>query len=95
MCPIAGVALVAVIMSALVIGCLVRKLMTGKYNRQTAAEDHRRADRLYDRARDPNLPAEQKEKFFNEAAENEKHARMAADEEVHGGEVGGRNLGLG
>ena len=54
--------------------------MTGKYNRQTAAEDRRRADRLYERARDPDLPGGQKEKIFNEAAENEKHARTVTDE---------------
>jgi len=69
-CPIAGVVLVAVIVSAIVIGCLFRKRMTGIYNRQTSAEARIRADTLYERARDPNLPAEQIERFFNEAAEN-------------------------
>jgi len=44
--------------------------MTGIYNRQTSAEARIRADTLYERARDPNLPAEQIERFFNEAAEN-------------------------
>jgi len=79
-CPIAGVALVVVIVKAVVIGCLVMKLVKRKINRQTAAEDRCRADEWYKRAQNPNLTAGQRDECFNMVNKNEDHAlRVTAD----------------
>ena len=80
-CPIAGVALVVVIVIALVIGCPVMKLIKGRMHQH-------RADELYDRAATGNLTDGQKEEFVNEGKKYEEKARMGMDgEESEGEEV--------
>ena len=81
-CPIAGVALVVVLVIGVVIGCLARKLIKGRYNRQTAKEDRGRADTWFEKSQNPNLTAEQKDTCLEQVAKCEEHARVVtcADE---------------
>jgi len=79
-CPIAGVALVVVIVKAVVIGCLVRMLIKRRCNRQTAEEDRSRADIWFERAQNRNLTEEQQDTCLEQVARCEEHACVVTNE---------------
>jgi len=78
-CPIAGVALVVVIVKAVVIGYLVLQLIKRRCNRQTAEEDRSRADIWFERAQNCNLTDEQQDTCLEQVARCEEHARVVTD----------------